>query len=127
MIMKSLNRVTFALTVGLSFILLNSVSSLAQSSADQLKPNNINTGYQNNEQDSFSGQSFNPFDLMHNMMLNRGGFDIEASNQNINRQANDFKAIQQQRLLEMLNQNQNSTLNNQEENNQVVPENPNQL
>ncbi|GEM_PF-6338486 len=109
--MRNLTRIILSLTLGLTMTLVNALSSFAQSSTPST---DNNTGYQTNEQDSSStlGGSFEPFDLIHNMNLNRGNFDVEASNNHINQEANDFKAIQQQRLLEMLHQNNNSSETN---------------
>lgn len=109
--MKNLTRIILTVTLGLTISLLNALSSFAQSSTQTMDPD---TGYQTNEEGSSSslGGSFEPFDLIHNMNLNRGDFDVEASNNQINQEANDFKAIQQQRLLEMLHQNNNSSETN---------------
>jgi len=106
--MKNLTKIMVFLSLGISINLFYTVSSIAQT-ASQNQPNN--TGYQNNEENSSStlGGSLKPFDLIHNMNLNRGSFDVEASNQNINQESDNFKIIQQQRLLEMLEQNQNLT------------------
>lgn len=113
--MKNLIKIMASISLGMGISLLYTVNSFAQTASEN-QPNN--TGYQSNEENSSSalGGSFEPFDLIHNMNLNRGSFDVEASNQNINEQADNFKTIQQQRLLQMLQQNHNSTeTNNLEE------------
>jgi hypothetical protein len=101
MIMKNFTPITLVLTISLSLAFVNPIKTLAQSSSTEA---NSDSSYQSNEQNPSSvlGNSFSPFDIIHNMNLNRGGFDMEASNQSINQAASDFKEMQQQRLLEML-------------------------
>ena len=109
--MKTFTKISLSLTLGLTMAMLNSLSSFAES-ADNLA--NPDTGYQNSETGSTSTNDFfNPFDLIHNVNLNRGNFNLDAANENIDEEASNFKAIQQQRLLEMLNHTQHSPENTQ--------------
>ena len=103
MIMKNLSRIIVVLTLGLTFSVFNSLSSIAQTSADDLNSDTLSPT--NAENSGVGNANFNPFDLIHNMNLNRGNFDSEAANENLDEAANNFKVMRQQLLLEMLNQN----------------------
>lgn len=65
--------------------------------------------FQNNEQNSLYGNSFNPMDLMHNAnrlnRLNSADF-VNNSDRKIDQEAQNFRQQQQQRMLEMRQQKQ---------------------
>ena len=108
MIIKNLSRISLALSLGVTLTLFNSLSSFAQTSADDLNSDTISPT--NAENSGLGNGDFNPFDLIHNVNLNRGSFDVEAANDNLDEAANDFKAMRQQLILEMLNQNAAETI-----------------
>ena len=93
----------FSLVFGLELV-LTSVAGfnslvVAQSSADDL-------GYQSNEKDPTYGNApggLNPMDLMHRAQQLNGRSAAEFNQESeaqINNSANDFKRLQQQRILE---------------------------
>ncbi|MBF2056054.1 MAG: hypothetical protein IGQ45_02290 [Cyanobacterium sp. T60_A2020_053] len=68
-----------------------------------------NNPFQNNEQNSLYGDSFNPMDLIHNAnrinRLNSADF-VNNSDRKIDQEAQNFRQQQQQRILEMRQQKQ---------------------
>lgn len=61
-------------------------------------------GYQTNEQDQFSTNGLNPFDLMHRANFMNNQFSPQNSEQQLNTAADDFKRLQQERLKQQLQQ-----------------------
>lgn len=102
------SRLSLAFGLGLALTSIAGFNSLAvaQSNADDL-------GYQSNEKDSTYGDApggLNPLDLMHRAQQLNGRSATEfyqESQVQINDSANDFKRLQQQRILEQ--QQQSST------------------
>ncbi len=87
----------------IAFSLVSITVSLGQSALAE-PTRNPNDGYQSNEQDSTSstfGNSFSPFDLIHNANFrrSRGMAEFsEDSQTNINSEAEKFKQLQRERL-----------------------------
>jgi hypothetical protein len=91
---------TISLGVVLTIIFGISESTLAQYKAPE------NDGYQSNEQDPLygtGGTNFNPLELIHRANLNNGRsieeFNTE-SEANIQNSADEFKRLQQERILQ---------------------------
>ena len=95
------SRLSFVFGLGIALATVAGFNSLAvaQSSAGDL-------GYQSNEKDPTYGD-FNPLDLMHRAQQLNGRSAAEfyqESEVQINNSANDFKRLQQQRILEQQQQ-----------------------
>lgn len=96
-----LNRLSLVFGLGLALTTVAGFNSLAiaQSSADDL-------GYQSNEKNPTYGDApggLNPMDLMHRaqQLGGRSAAEFnEESEAQLNNSANDFKRLQQQRILE---------------------------
>jgi len=107
------NKILFALiTLGLSAV------SISSASAQTINRNQQNEPFQSNEQNPLYGDGFNPMQLIHNAnMMNRrsGGAFFEDSNRGIDNAAKSFREQQQQRLMEMRqNQNEENQLDSQD-------------
>ena len=100
-----LSRLSLVFGFGLAFSLVAAFNSVAvaQSSAEEL-------GYQSNEKDPTYGDApagLNPLDLMHRAQQLGGRSAAEFNQESqvqINNSANDFKRLQQQRILEQQQQ-----------------------
>lgn len=107
--MKNLSQ----LTITLGFSIACTLSLIAPGLAQYQSPENDN--YQSNEKDSLSGDStlgVNPLDLIHNSNLSTGRNAQEFSEESgaqIETSAEEFRRLQQERMLQQNNTTPEST------------------
>ncbi|PHV63965.1 hypothetical protein [Cyanobacterium aponinum] len=96
-------------TLAISFAFIALASFFAPANAQSNNINGKNEPFQSNERNPFYGDGINPLDIIHNANFfnSRSGSDFaEDTENNINSEAENFKQLQQKRILEMQQQKQ---------------------
>ncbi|WP_330203477.1 hypothetical protein [Cyanobacterium sp. Dongsha4] len=97
-------------TLAISFAFITLAIFATPTNAQSNNINGKNEPFQSNERNPFYGDGINPLDIIHNANFfnSRSGSDFaEDTENNINSEAENFKQLQQKRILEMQQQKQN--------------------